>query len=102
MAESLIKQMEELNLVSEEVLRRDLEIELNFCLGVKNCFANWSQFDQEIVFTYAYGKVTIQLFILSERRLNKSDANKLCYIAEKCFDEFNTRLPVLGWCVIIK
>ena len=71
---------------------------MNFCLGAKDCFDNWSQFDQEIVFRYVYGKVTIQLFFLSERRLNKSDANKLCYIAKKCFDEVNIMLGVLGWC----
>ena len=43
-------------------------------------------------------KLPFNYFFLSERRLNKSDANKLCYIAEKCFDEVNIMLGVLGWC----
>lgn len=89
MAECLIKKIEEQSLASDEVLGENLEIESSFCNAVKDCFKECLQFDEDIAFRYVYGKVSITFFFLSEKKLNKSDANKLCHIAEKCLDKWN-------------
>ena len=59
---------------------------------------DWDQFGQEIVFRYTHEKVTIELFFLSSERLGISDVNKICNIAESCFEKMNLKLQVLGWC----
>ena len=67
MAERLSNQMKELNLVRDKILDKSLETELNFCMNVKDRFLK-TLFDERIVLKFMYGKISINLFFLSEKR----------------------------------
>ena len=101
MAESLSNQMKELSLEPVNLLGESLETELSFCTAVKNCFVN-EKFDQRVVLRFVYGKICINFFILSEKRLSESDEHKACTIVEKCFEQKNKTMRTLGWCANYK
>ena len=98
MAERLSNQMKELNLERDKILDKSLETELNFCMNVKDRFLK-TLFDERIVLKFMYGKISINLFFLSEKRFGKSDTNKVCSIAEDCFEQ---KMHCLGWCANYK
>ena len=86
--------MKDLSLESDKILGKSLETELNFCLNVKHRFLE-SSFEQPVGLRFVYGKISITLFFLSEKRLSTPDAGKVCTIAEVCF---NQEMHKLGWC----
>ena len=86
MAESISNQMKELSLKPDEILGKFLETELNFCESVKDLFVK-RKFKQRIVFEYAYGKIYVMLFFMSEKRLGESDANNILSTVEECFEQ---------------
>ena len=85
MAESISNQMKGLSLEPDKILGKYLEAELNFCESVKDLFVK-RKFKQRIVFEYAYGKIYVMLFFMSEKRLGESDANNILSIVEECFE----------------
>ena len=93
MAEKLSNQMKDLSLESDKVLGKSLETELNFCLNVEHRFLE-SSFERPVRLRFVYGKISITLFFLSEKRFSAPDAGKVCTIAE---DYFNREMHKLGW-----
>ena len=75
MAEKLSNQMKDLSLESDKILGKSLETELNFCLNVEHRFSETS-FKQPVGLIFVYGKISITLFFLSEKRLSAPDAGK--------------------------
>ena len=86
MAESISNQMKGLSLKPDKILGKFLETELNFCESVKDLFVK-RKFKQCIAFEYAYSKIDVMLFFISEKRLGESDANNILSIAEECFEQ---------------
>ena len=48
------------------------------------------------------GKICINLFFLSEKRLGESDASKVCPMTEDCFEQKNESMRGHGWCANFK
>lgn len=99
MAEKLLSnQIKELSLEPDKILGNSLETELNFCLKVKNRFLK-STLEQRAGLRFVYGKLSINLFFLSEERLWEADARTICTIVEDCFEN---KIRRLGWCANYK
>ena len=98
MAEKLSNQIKDLSLESDKIPGKSLETELNFCLNVEQRFLE-SSFEQPVGLRFVYGKISITLFFLSEKRLSATDTGKACIIAENCF---NREMHKLGWCANYK
>ena len=101
MAESFRNQMENLSLEPDRIIRKSLDTELEFHTSVKDCFLN-TEFNQHVVFRFMLGKIAINLFFLSEKRLGESDANKICAMTEDSFEKKNESMNSLGWCANFK
>ena len=88
MAESLRKEMENLSLEPDRKIGKSLDTKLEFCASVKDCFLN-TEFDQRVLFRFMLGKICINLFFLSEKKLGQSDASKIWAMTEDCFEKEN-------------
>ena len=93
--------MENLSLEPDRIIGKSLYTELEFCTSVNDCFLN-TEFDQHVVFRFMLGKICINLFFLSEKRLGESDANKICAMTEDCFEQRNESMRSHGWCANFK
>ena len=100
-AESSRNQMENFSLEPDGIIGKSLDTEWEFCTSVKDCFLN-TEFDQCVVFRFMVGKICINLFFLSEKRLGESDANKICKMTEDCFEQKNESMRSHGWCANFK
>ena len=98
MANNLSEQMKGLSLENDKIAGKCLDSEINFCLNVEQWFAE-SQFEQPVDFRFVYGKISITLFFLSEKRLSARDAGTVCPLTEECF---NQDMHKLGWCANYK
>ena len=93
--------MENLSLEPDRIIGKSLDTELKFCASVKDCFLN-TEFHQRVVFRFTLGKICMDLFFLSEKRLGESDANKICAMSEDCFEQKNESMRSHCWCANFK
>ena len=98
MAEKLNEQIKGLSLENDKIAGKCLDTEINFCLNVEQRFAE-SHFEQPVGLRFVYGKISITLFFLSEKRLSTPDAGTVCTVAEECLSK---EMRQLGWCANYK
>ena len=67
-------------------------------MNVDQQFAE-SQSEQPVGLGFVYGKISVTLFFLSEKRLSARDAGTVCSLTEECF---NQDMHKLGWCANYK